>query len=149
MVNSVQKTFSNDELIERAFYRVAWNIRHMWEATGTSDTRLFLEPIIPSSFVLVGQSKGGNATYNEHVVPRIILREQCHDMLRLDSSEESLSNIALFIRRFLKIVKITKDEQVRLDVDLGLKQKMPDGWTFDTGDVFARLDVAGINYDFL
>ena len=70
-------------------------------------------------------------------------------MLRLDSSEESLSNIALFIRRFLKIVKITKDEQVRLDVDLGLKQKMPDGWTFDTGDVFARLDVASINYDFL
>lgn len=119
----------------------------MWEETGTSDTRLFLEPIIPYSFVLVGRSKGNNATYNEHVVPHVILCRKCHDMLLLDNSDKSLENIAMFIKKFLKVVQITKDEQMRLDVDLGLKQKMPDGWTFDTGDVFARLDVAGINYE--
>ena len=145
MVNSVSEIFSNDALVDRAFYRIAWNIRYMWEETGSSDTRLFLEPIIPHKFVLAGRSDGG--TYNEHVVPRVMLCEACHNMLSVDHSDESLITIAMFLKKYLKVVQITKDEQMRLDFDLKLKQKMPDGWTYDTGNVFARLDAAGIHYE--
>jgi len=38
----------------------------------------------------------------------------------------------------------TKDEQRRVDVEKKLKKTMPEGWSFEEGDVFARLKVAGI-----
>lgn len=59
--------------------------------------------------------------------------------------------VARHIRRTLKMVRISRDEQKRLDArnGLNLKQRMPDGWDFETGDVFARLKAAGIEYRLL
>ncbi len=147
MVNSVSGRYSTEELLGRACYRIAWNIRHMWEETGSSDTRLFLEPMIPNKFVLVGRSPNGH--YNEHVVPRVVLCRICHQMLSEDSSEDSLQRIAEVIKRHLKIVQITEEEQVRLDQHCHLKDSMPPDWHYETGDTFARLDVAGIEFSFI
>jgi hypothetical protein len=147
MVNSTSPTFTEEELIERAFLRIAWNIHHMWEETGRSDTRLLIEPLIPDVFVIVGQSKTGG-THKEHVVPRVKILEKCHDMF---ANGNSIETVAAFIRMFLKVVKISKEEQERLDkgINCNLRQKMPDGWSFENGDVFERLKSAEIEFDFL
>ncbi len=144
MVSTVSEKYSNEEMLQRTFYRIAWNVHHMWEETGHSDTRLFMEPIVHDKFVTVGQSISGG-TYKEHVVPRVMICTQCHLMF---DNGESISTVADFIRKFLKIVLISKDEQNRLDkkINLNLRQKMPNGWTFENGCEFERLKVAGIEY---
>jgi len=39
---------------------------------------------------------------------------------------------------------ITPAEAHLLDIELGLKTTMPDGWNFESGSVMARLEEAGI-----
>jgi len=135
--------YSNEQMLERAFYRIAWNVHHMWEETGASDTRLFQEPIISDKAVIVGESKKGG-TYREHIVPRVLICTQCHAMFE---NGESIDSVARFIRKYLKIVLISKeDEQPRLDKELGLKTTMPKGWSFEDGSPFARLEFAQIEY---
>jgi hypothetical protein len=145
MVNEVSQKHSREELLRRAFLRIAYNVHHMWEETGCSDTRLFIEPLIPTKFVVVGQARSGG-THNEHVVPRVMICDQCHVMY---DNGESVEAVATFIQKFLKVVLISKDEQDHLDkaCNLNLRQRMPEGWTFDNGYVFERLKVGGIAFD--
>ncbi len=145
MVNVASEKFSKEEMLGRAFQRIAWNVKHMWEETGSSDTRLFMEPIIPDSFLIVGQSKSGG-THKEHIVPRVVICYQCH---RMFERGDSIDDVAKFIRKYLKIVLVSKDEQDRLNkkANLNLRQRMPDGWTFEIGCEFERLKIAGVEYD--
>jgi hypothetical protein len=146
MVNETSPKFTREELIQRAFLRIARNVHDMWEETGNSDTRLFMEPLIPDSFVIVGQSKAGG-DHKEHVVPRVVICKKCHEMF---ANGESIEAVAVFIRKFLKFVRISKAEQVKLDKkldNLNLRQRMPDGWSFESGDVFQRLRLADIDFD--
>ena len=145
MVNSFSLKYSNEDMLERAFYRVAWNVHHMWEGTGDSDPRLFMEPIISDKFVIVGKSKNGG-THKEHIVPRVVICKQCHLMFE---NGESIETVAKFIRSFLKIVLISEEEKNLLDKkdNLNLRQKMPAGWTFENGCAFERLTLAGIEYE--
>jgi hypothetical protein len=149
MANSASRRFSHEEMLGRAFYRIAWNIRSMWEEKGSSDTRLLIEPMIPDDFVLVGQSKAAvdkANQYKEHVVPRMMICEECHRMFEHGACVE---DVGRFIRKYLKIVLLTKEEQDRLDkwANLKLRQSMPTGWTFRDGSVFARLEFARIEFD--
>lgn len=133
-----------EESRKRAFYRVAWNVHHLWEEKGSSDTRLFLPPIISDKHVIAGRSlNGGN--YKEHVVPRLMICEECH---RRFASGHTVEEVAEFIEKFLKIVLITKQEQRYLDGkdQLNLKQTMPPDWSWEDGDVFARLNYAEIKF---
>ena len=43
---------------------------------------------------------------------------------------------------------ISKAERYRIDFDLGLKVRMPEGWNFEDEDAdpFARLKVAGVEW---
>lgn len=114
----------------------------MWEEKGSSDTRLLLPPLIPDEYVTVGESIAGRE-HREHVIPRKVICEECH---KLFSAGESTEAIAQFIRKHLMIVYISKQEQYRLDSgkELNLRQRMPDNWSFENGDPFARLQQAGI-----
>ncbi len=143
MVNAVSDKYSREQLIDRAFYRIAWNINHMWSETGSSDTRLLLEPLIPESFVVVGASKKGSER-REHVVPRVMLCEEAHNMFGHGSSVE---DVAQFLKKYLKIVLISKEEQENIDHTLGLKQSMPDGWSFADGDPFSRLHAGNVDFE--
>lgn len=118
----------------------------MWEEKGSSDTRLLLPPLIPDAFVTVGESVAGKE-HREHVIPRNVICYQCHKMFEEDSSIEA---VAKFIRKHLQIVYISKEEQQKLDRgnQLNLRQRMPDGWSFDNGDLYARLNAAGIKVQF-
>jgi hypothetical protein len=143
VVNAVSKKHSQEELMERAYYRIAWNIHHMWSETGHSDTRLFQEPLIPDKFVVVGKSTKGTDR-KEHVVPRRELCVECHRMFEEGASIEEVSFV---ISKYLKIVLISKEEQDYLDHQLKLKQTMPAGWSFKDGNPFQRLEHANIEYE--
>jgi hypothetical protein len=138
--------FTDDELIERAFHRAATVMFGMWEETGNSDTRLLLPPLIPDKFVIVGESFNGKE-HREHVIPRNVICYKCHEMF-----EEGLSidDVASFIRKHLLIVFISREEQHRLDSgkELNLRQRMPDGWSFGCGNLYARFEAANIKVNF-
>ena len=118
----------------------------MWEEKGSSDTRLLLPPLIPDEYVMVGESTSGN-DHREHVIPRNVICDRCYEMF---AAGLSIETVATFIRKYLRIVRVSNEEQQRLDRqnELNLKQRMPDGWSFDSGNMYARLDAAGIRVQF-
>ena len=59
---------------------------------------------------------------------------------------KSIEEAAALIEKFLRIVQITKAEQFHIDHRLNLESTMPDGWTFDSGDVYARLRAANVEF---
>ena len=81
--------------------------------------------------------------WREHVVPCTMITQEAYRMF--DEDNATVAQVAVMIQSNLFIVHITKEEQQRVDVELGLKTAMPDGWEFGD-DVFARLDAAQIKY---
>lgn len=135
---------TKQERRQRACYRVAWNIKHMWDESRTSDTRLMERPIISDELVVVGESIAGKE-HREHVVPRKVLCDEAH---RLYEAGETVDTVAMLLEECLKIVLITRQERKYLDSreGAGLRQRMPQGWSFRDGNVFARLHSANINF---
>ncbi|MDO6536248.1 hypothetical protein [Alteromonas stellipolaris] len=133
---------THEEKRQRAYYRVAWNIKHMWDEGGTSDTRLLERPLISDAFVVVGESEAGTGR-REHIVPRKVLCSEAHKMF---AEGASIEEVAELLERFLKVVLITREEQRYMDsaAGLGLRQRMPEGWNFNDGDSLARLNAAEI-----
>lgn len=136
--------FSREELIERAFLRAATVMFGMWEERGSSDTRLLIPPLIPDEFVIIGESINGRE-HREHIIPRVVICNQCHKMF---SEGVDINTVARFIRNNLKIIYISKDEQHLLDngKQLNLRQRMPTGWSFESGDIYVRLNTAKIEF---
>lgn len=135
-----QHKFSKAERQARTFLRVAKVMREVWEEKGSTDTRLLMEPLVPDELVQVGESLQG-IDHKEHVVPRLVICQLCHQVFENGGSDLEAADI---IARLLKIVRISKAEQRKLDLELGLKQTMPQGWDPRTGSPFARLLAAGI-----
>lgn len=134
--------FTADQLIDRVFLRISYVMHSMWEETGSSDTRLLDEPLVPDRYVVVGESRRGTEC-REHVIPRKVVCEQCHSMF---AHGATIEQVAAFLRSYVKVVRISKDERHVLDhgSKLNLRQRMPVGWSFEDGDVFARLALGGI-----
>lgn len=120
-------------------------MRSLWEEKGGSDTRLLEGFFLPDAYTVVGRSRaaplGGR---REHVIPRLVIVSECHRMLERGASD---AEIAAFLREYVKIVFVSEDERRRLDLrsELGLRQRMPEGWAFGD-DPFARLSAAGIDW---
>ncbi len=142
----MKRNYTRDELWERASLRAAMHIRGLWEEKGSSDTRLLEALFLPDTFTVVGRSRAYVAPgRREHVVPRVVVVGECHDMLERGEPDAA---IAAFIREHVKVVLVSKEECERMDRrdQLGLRQAMPAGWKFGD-DVFARLAAAGIEWD--
>jgi len=140
-----RRTYSKEERLERACLRAAMNIRGLWEEKGSSDTRLLEALLIPDELTIVGRSHAHRQSgRREHVVPRLVIVEECHSMLEARASD---AEIARFIQDHLKIVHISREEADLLDRkdSLDLRQTMPKGWKIGD-DVFARLTTAGIEW---
>jgi hypothetical protein len=141
-----RRVYSDSERLERACLRVAMHIRGLWEEKGSSDTRLLEALLIPDELTVVGRSVAlaGSTEKGrrEHVVPRRVIVQKCHEMLKAKRGDQDLAAI---IRDYTKIVWITEAERQQLDrVEYhGLRQSMPAGWDFD-GDPFRRLKEANI-----
>lgn len=109
-------------------------------------TRVFSYVLHPEiDYVYCGTSvtvKGNTAPYAEHVVPCAILVDECLRLLK--EKKFNQKQIASLLMQHWKIAIISKDEANILDSELKLKETMPEGWSFESGDTFARLKAAGI-----
>lgn len=108
----------------------------------------FLHP--EADYVGVGRSKKlvpTESAHPEHVVPCAVMIDECLQLLKAGVAH---TDIAELLAKHWKIVFITKDEARYLDSANGvnLKKCMPKDWCFQTGDSFARLQVAGIEFHY-
>ena len=104
----------------------------------------FLHPEV--CFVSSGKSKAvidGEPSHLEHVVPCVVLFSEVCRLLEANIEKEK---IAHYLSKHWKVAYISKAEAKLLDSkdQLNLKKSMPEGWAFETGDTFARLNLAGI-----
>lgn len=130
--------FTQDEIKKRRISRLAEIIYDHWEEGSGMDTRFFDHPFIHDEYVINGQSHE-DATYREHIVPRVYLRDRCLEMFEYGASIEEVSK-AIFLH--LRIVKITP-EQAK-EINKMFRDSMPDGWTFGKSDPLERLNIVGI-----
>lgn len=142
--NPAQKpNLSRDERIQRAFKRAALVLFEAWEE-GWGHTRLLDEPLISDHLVEVGQSLKG-ADRREHVIPLKLIYDRCEKMFE---SGASVQSVAEFLQRHVRIVRIANVERQKIDHTLGLKTKMPEGWSFDDpgADIYARLRLGEVEW---
>ncbi len=143
--------FSEEELKQRAFERVAWVLKHFYdeqEETYKVDkgarvhTRIF-ERLIFDGYIILGKSEQAaklrSMPYREHVVPCAYIRDRA---FRLFHEGKEVDDVARMVGRLLKIVFITPDEAKQ--VDQKYKDKMPDDWDWMNDPVTRRLDDVGI-----
>lgn len=139
----------NNEQIDEAFLRTAYVLHSHWKVSNDTEkkslqcgghSRLF-EVLIPDTYIIKGESINGKGR-REHVVPCAVIRDRAYSMFNADSSIEDVADM---IRNNLIIIHITKEEQVKLDVELGYKQTMPDNWEFEQ-DPYIRLVMANIEF---
>ena len=111
------------------------------------NSRIFSHILHPEKhFITVGQSQeviNGKDTHPEHVVPCATLIEESCRLIKEDVPD---TKIAELLTKHWKIANISKDQANYLDTKngLNLKYAMPEGWSFETGDTYARLKLAGI-----
>lgn len=122
------------------------HFRNLHENKGLGfHTRLFSHILHPErEFVFAGRSVNVNQdtdTHPEHIVPCAVLISECRRMISQGATDKQ---IAPLLAKHWKIATITVAEKNYLDFELGYKSKMPDGWTFEEGDTFARLHAAKI-----
>jgi len=83
----------------------------------------------------------------EHVIPNNVVFKKFVEMVRQGENDAVLGN---FLRKYLKVIIITKFEQKKLDgkEHFNLKDKMPDGWDWgDNRSRYARFKAAGIEIE--
>lgn len=96
-------------------------------------------------FVGIGRSQAvidGAPAYPEHVVPCAKMIEEC---CRLIKSHVEENHIAMLLSKHWKIAYISKSQAAYIDFDLKLKNEMPKGWSFEDGETYERLNLAGID----
>ena len=110
------------------------------------NSRIFSHFLHPEEkFVFVGKSEkvtNETPTHPEHVVPCAFMINECKRLIVEGRLSET--QIAELLQKHWKIARITKAERVYLDFELGHKSTMPEGWNFETGDTFERLNLAKI-----
>lgn len=143
-VGIARKVFTREEADASIFEKIAK--RYKFAIDNQDQDLLDLARDLLSSdkidhIITIGQSKNGSTdSYREHVVPCIMIHNNAVDMTLAGNS---IVEVAQMIKSNLAIVRISNDEQELLDVKLGLRTVMPDGWVFGN-DIFARLKAANI-----
>lgn len=91
------------------------------------------------------EAKSGEPQHPEHVVPCSVLIKESFRLIKENNCSDN--EIAQLLQKHWKIATISKSEARRLDLELRLKSKMPEGWRFEDGDTFARLKKAEVKVD--
>jgi hypothetical protein len=137
-----------EEQIQKSFVRAATSMF----GGDRSDTSHLTR--IPIDMVTVGESLNG-AEHREYVVPLACVCEHCHKMFAEGADTD---NVADFIRKYVKVILVTKGDKQILDQEMPLslfqrflnpsllKLRMPPGWDFKSGDPFARFHYAKIEF---
>lgn len=139
-------SFTPEQLRMRAFERAASVLKHFWDEQKNDvkqkarvSTRIF-DHLISVDHIRIGKSIRGGG-HREHLVPCVKLRDRAFEMFWTNKTEK---DVAEMLERFLRVADIHPSEAHHIDYELKLKQKMPEGWNFETGSVMARLEACGI-----
>ena len=137
-----------DKIVFETSKMLVQHIRECMNSTNRGvHSRIFSILLHPEeNFVLVGQSKAvidGEPKHPEHIVPCAFIIAEARKLIEKEIADE---RIAALIAKHWKIVYISKKEAEYLDGKngLNLKSVMPSDWSFEVGDSFARLNLAGI-----
>ena len=144
---------------DRPYRRLARHIWRMQSPDVGKHSRVF-DFYIPAQSIQRGRSVNAPAKgfHPEHVVPcaeilRICLGalDKLSDGAGIAPEEASVAQLVPLIKRLLRIVKIDESERKRLDEGTysALKDKMPTGWTVETGCIFQRLHTTEIELELL
>ncbi len=136
------KITTTEGRLKETFHRVAYVLESLWKDGRGAHSRLF-ETLVGDDDIVIGTSVNGGG-HREHVVPCCLIRDIAFDMY---DKQRTVDDVAEMVGRLLRIAYITEDEANRLDVALGLKTTMPEGWDTETGSVMARLDAANIKLE--
>ena len=107
-------------------------------------SRIFSHLLNPEQyFVAIGQSQDVIDGAPQHIVPCAVLNQESCKLIERNEPKE---NIAKLLVKHWKIAYISKVQAKYLDTKAGLdlKNTMPEGWDYKTGNIYARLEVAGI-----
>ena len=133
---------NKEEKVKKDFYRVAWLIEDLHKSERGIHTRLF-DLLISDEDITIDESIKGRG-HREHIVPCVVIVDEAIRMY--DEENASVEQVANMMQSNLKIVHITKEEQKKVDYELKLQRKMPNGWKF--GDsIFERLKKADIKLE--
>ena len=142
-----KSAFPKDVILFRTCQLLVKFFRNLEEEGRGAHTRIFNYILHPEKdYVYHGTSVAAKDLpnpYPEHAVPCAILRNECHRLIR----ERKLGDdeIANLLMKHWKIVGITKEEQGIIDSIH--KSDMPEGWSFETGDTFARFNHKDVNIE--
>lgn len=115
-----------------------------WGAHSRAFEYFLPDTLIPQGTSLAAKQLPSGALHREHVVPCVLLRERCNELLR---AGVPTLQIARWLRGWLVIVRITKPQADILDHQCGLKTRMPANKTFEDCCVFERLHEGGIEFE--
>jgi len=86
------------------------------------------------------QELNGKNAYREHIVPCTLIERKAIEMFNNGATSQQVADM---IKSNLFILKISDEEAYKLDIEMGLRTTMPEGWEFGQS-VFARITAAGI-----
>lgn len=128
-----------NQIRKRRIYRLAQILHdHQIEGSGM-DTRYFDHPFIHDTYTILGKTTV-SASYREHLVPRVYLRDRCLDLFR---SGESVEYVSELIDKYLWIALLEPEQASRINKKY--MSTMPSDWAFGQGDVRARLSSIGLS----
>jgi hypothetical protein len=143
---------SPEQIMKRAFLRIADVLYGHWEEGTGPHSRLFdirLNHINKEQFI-VGDSEAAAKSKSgpEHLMPCAEIVQRCLKLFEQGkvegrSAEDVKSEVAQYMEKNLKIVRITQEERKLLDSLPGLKAKMPGEWK-EGDDISERLKRANI-----
>ena len=138
---------NQEQLVHRACIALTGLFRDQVEAQlECVHTRIFNYVLHPEyDYVHCGFSREailGAPTQPEHVVPCSVLINESFRLIKEGNLSDS--EIAMLLQKHWKIATISRIEAKRIDLELGLKSRMPAGWRFEDGDTFVRLQQAEI-----
>jgi len=120
-------------------YRFAIDNEHQYML---DDHRVLLCADAVDHLITIGSSRATTPedVYREHVVPCVMIHNRAIEMTRTGASCVA---VAAMIAANMMIVQITNAEAELLDVTMGLRTSMPEGWNWGD-DPLRRLQAAGI-----
>lgn len=142
------RQYPKDEILFRACKVLVKHFKnHVEEGRQVIHTRIFNYFLHPEKeFVYYGASRAvspNTKNHLEHAVPCAVLINECFRIIKEDNLQDE--EIARLLKKHWKIVNITKNESKIIDFKLGLKSKMPEGWSFESGNTFVRFKLADID----
>lgn len=151
------KVFSRAQAEDKIFEKIArtYQFAIRLQHQNLLDTsRILLEADKLDRLIRKGRSVNApeESPYREHVVPCILIH---NEVIRLlleagvrdqEVADEIIHQVAKLIKDNLAIVYISREEQNKIDITMGLRTSMPKSWKF--GDsIYARLELAELEWE--